>query len=64
MEPSLMGGKVKAGLYGQQPSLTSLDNNDLRFTTDFRDLYVNALEWWDVPASERVITGRSLQMLS
>ncbi len=60
----VMGGKVKAGLYGQQPSLTSLDNNDLRFTTDFRDLYVNALEWWDVPASERVITGRSLQMLS
>ncbi len=60
----VMGGKVKGGLYGQQPSLTSLDNNDLRFTTDFRDLYVNALEWWDVPASERVITGRSLQMLS
>jgi len=38
----LIGGGVKGGLFGQQPSLSELDDNgDLRFTTDFRSLYVS-----------------------
>jgi uncharacterized protein (DUF1501 family) len=33
------GGPVKGGFYGEEPSLTNLDDGDLKFTTDFRDIY-------------------------
>ena len=33
------GVPVKGGFYGEEPSLTDLDNGDLKFTTDFRDVY-------------------------
>ncbi|SPM29175.1 DUF1501 domain-containing protein [Mycobacterium terramassiliense] len=33
------GTRVKGGFYGEQPSLTDLDNGDLKYTTDFRDVY-------------------------
>jgi uncharacterized protein (DUF1501 family) len=33
------GAPVKGGFYGEEPSLTNLDNGDLRATTDFRDIY-------------------------
>ena len=29
--------------YGDQPSLTALDQGDLRFTTDFRSVYATVL---------------------
>ena len=35
----VMGPKVKGGFYGDQPSLTDLDQGDLKFTTDFRAVY-------------------------
>ncbi|MGO9693515.1 MAG: DUF1501 domain-containing protein [Mycobacterium sp.] len=37
------GGPVKGGFYGEEPSLTNLDNGDLKFTTDFRDVYSELL---------------------
>jgi uncharacterized protein (DUF1501 family) len=38
----LMGGSVRGGFHGVQPSLTDLDGNgDLIFTTDFRALYAS-----------------------
>jgi uncharacterized protein (DUF1501 family) len=37
------GGPVKGGFYGEEPSLTNLDNGDLKFTTDFRDVYYELL---------------------
>ncbi|KAA2253019.1 DUF1501 domain-containing protein [Solihabitans fulvus] len=40
----LMGEGVKGGFYGTQPSLTDLDNGDLKETTDFRDVYGTVLE--------------------
>jgi uncharacterized protein (DUF1501 family) len=33
------GVPVQGGFYGEEPSLTNLDNGDLKFTTDFRDIY-------------------------
>ena len=33
------GVPVKGGFYGDEPSLTDLDNGDLKATTDFRDVY-------------------------
>jgi uncharacterized protein (DUF1501 family) len=35
----LLGTPVKGGFYGTQPSLTDLDNGDLKVSTDFRDIY-------------------------
>ncbi|OBH87440.1 hypothetical protein A5681_13465 [Mycobacterium scrofulaceum] len=33
------GTPVRGGFYGDEPSLTDLDNGDLKYTTDFRDVY-------------------------
>jgi uncharacterized protein (DUF1501 family) len=35
----VMGAPVKGGFYGDEPSLTDLDDGDLKTTTDFRDIY-------------------------
>lgn len=40
----LLGAPVKGGLYGEQPSLSDLDNGDLKFTTDFRSVYATLLK--------------------
>jgi uncharacterized protein (DUF1501 family) len=37
------GAPVRGGFIGAQPSLTDLDNGDLRPTTDFRDVYATLL---------------------
>lgn len=37
------GAPVRGGFYGDQPSLTDLDNGDLKYTTDFRDVYHEVL---------------------
>jgi uncharacterized protein (DUF1501 family) len=37
------GAPVKGGFYGEEPSLTDLDNGDLKPTTDFRDVYYELL---------------------
>ena len=47
----LVGGKVKGGFYGAQPSLTDLLDGDLRYHVDYRDLYATVItNWWDLPA--------------
>lgn len=33
------GVPVRGGFYGDEPSLTDLDHGDLKYTTDFRDIY-------------------------
>jgi len=35
----IMGGMVRGGFYGEEPSLSNLDHGDLKFTTDYRDVY-------------------------
>jgi uncharacterized protein (DUF1501 family) len=39
----LAGVPVRGGFYGDDPSLTDLDNGDLKTTTDFRDIYHEVL---------------------
>jgi len=47
----MMGGNVKGGLYGIQPSLVDLENGDLKFNVDFRSLYTTiARRWFGVSA--------------
>ncbi|MDT5217924.1 MAG: hypothetical protein QOF15_29, partial [Mycobacterium sp.] len=33
------GAPVKRGFYGEKPSLTDLDHGDLKYNSDFRDIY-------------------------
>jgi uncharacterized protein (DUF1501 family) len=40
----LIGDGVKGGLIGAQPSLTDLDNGDLKYSLDFRDVYATLAE--------------------
>jgi len=40
----VFGRGVHGGLYGSTPSLTDLDNGDLRAGTDFRDVYASTLD--------------------
>lgn len=42
----LAGGKVRAGLIGDHPSLTDLEDGDLKFHTDYRQVYATVLESW------------------
>ena len=35
----LFGRGVKGGMYGQHPSLTDLDDGNMKMTTDFRRVY-------------------------
>ncbi len=43
----VMGGRVKGGFHGAQPSLDDLDAGDLKFSTDYRAVYATvARNWW------------------
>ncbi|RME74529.1 MAG: DUF1501 domain-containing protein [Planctomycetota bacterium] len=45
----ILGGKVKGGIYGKQPSLKDLDRGDLKFTTDYRRMYMTVAKlWWNL----------------
>jgi uncharacterized protein (DUF1501 family) len=39
----VLGPRVKGGFYGEDPSLTDLDNGDLKYTTDFRAVFGTAM---------------------
>jgi uncharacterized protein (DUF1501 family) len=46
----LVGGQVKSGVIGTHPSLTDLETGNLKFDTDFRQVYASILDrWLDVP---------------
>jgi uncharacterized protein (DUF1501 family) len=42
----LFGQGVKGGLYGQHPSLTDLDDGNMKMTTDFRRVYATVIKEW------------------
>ncbi|HEY3861708.1 MAG TPA: DUF1501 domain-containing protein [Verrucomicrobiae bacterium] len=60
----VIGGKVKAGLHGQYPSLAPGDlfNGDLQFKVDFRSVYAGLLEEWLKTKSEPIL-GRKFATL-
>jgi uncharacterized protein (DUF1501 family) len=53
----LVGGKVKAGVLGNHPSLTKLEDGNLVHHTDFRQVYAAILEKWLGVASRDVLSG-------
>jgi uncharacterized protein (DUF1501 family) len=54
----VFGPKVKGGLYGKHPSLTDLDDGDLKMTTDFRSVYGTVIEKWFKAEQEKVLDAK------
>jgi uncharacterized protein (DUF1501 family) len=42
----LAGGRVVPGVHGEHPSLTDLDDGDLKHHTDYRRVYATVLDNW------------------
>jgi uncharacterized protein (DUF1501 family) len=58
----VVGGRIKGGVYGEQPSLTNLDEGDLKYNVDFRCVYATMLEKW-LGADSRQILGQNFDIL-
>jgi len=54
----LVGKAVKGGFYSQHPSLTDLDDGNMKMTTDFRRVYATAIkEWLGYDQTQAVLKG-------
>ncbi|MEU8819358.1 DUF1501 domain-containing protein [Actinoplanes sp. NPDC048796] len=53
----LLGDGVRGGLHGEPPSLTDLDDGDLKYTVDFRDVYATLLDGVLGADSQRILDG-------
>lgn len=54
----IVGKNVKGGFYGQMPSLTDLDDGNLKMTTDFRSVQATMLkEWMGFNETKAVLKG-------
>ena len=58
----LVGGKVKAGVVGEHPSLTKLSMDNLVHHTDFRQVYASVLDKW-LGISSKEVLGDSFKPL-
>lgn len=58
----LIGEKVKGGFYNELPSLRDLDNGDLKYTVDFRNIYATVLGNW-LEADTNAILNRNFEPL-
>jgi uncharacterized protein (DUF1501 family) len=55
----IVGKGVKGGFYGRHPSLTDLDDGNMKMTTDFRRVYATAIkEWLGYADTEAILKGR------
>lgn len=54
----IVGGKVKGGIYGDDPILSNLDDNgDLKYGIDFRSVYGTVLDGWLGADSKTALNG-------
>ena len=58
----LIGAGVKGGIVGDQPSLTDLDDGDLKYKIDFRNVYATVLDRW-LGADSKSVLGDKYDML-
>lgn len=54
----LVGGKIKGGFYGPNPDLGNLDQGDVPFQVDFRQMYATMLDEWVGGDSELVLAQK------
>ena len=59
----MVGAGVKGGVYGQHPSLTDLDDGNLKMTTDFRRVYATLISEWLGFADTRSVLKGSFEPL-
>jgi len=57
----VLGGGIKGGMYGGEPNLEDLDDGDLRYQTDFRNVYSAALGW--IQADAKQVLGQEFKPL-
>ncbi|GMV26485.1 MAG: hypothetical protein AMXMBFR58_25160 [Phycisphaerae bacterium] len=53
----LFGTMVKPGVHGDHPSLQDLDDGDLRYRIDFRNVYASVLDDWMKASSREILEG-------
>lgn len=56
----LMGKMTRPGVVGDHPSLTDLDQGDLKYSLDFRSIYAGILDQW-LKADHARILGKSVR---
>jgi uncharacterized protein (DUF1501 family) len=54
----LIGSTVAPGIHAAHPSLTDLDQGDLKFQVDFRSVYATVLESWMGINSQPILGSR------
>jgi uncharacterized protein (DUF1501 family) len=59
----VMGGKITGGLHGVAPTLDLERNQDLAFSTDFRQVYATVLQNWFACKTAPDILGGSFKPL-
>ncbi|WP_455200078.1 DUF1501 domain-containing protein [Kaarinaea lacus] len=60
----LLGGSVKGGFYGKQPSLTQLNNKNLLHHVDYRQLYATITrDWWTFSSSNPFASYESIKCI-
>jgi uncharacterized protein (DUF1501 family) len=58
----VLGGQVKGGMYGMYPSLSNLDNGDLKYEVDFRSIYYTLVENW-MKGDAKGVLGKTYEKL-
>ena len=58
----LIGGKVKGGIHGSKPDLSDLQDGDVKFKIDFREVYAATLDHW-VGGDSEVVLGQKFNPL-
>jgi uncharacterized protein (DUF1501 family) len=59
----LIGGNLrKPGIYNDVPDLAKLDNGDLQWQVDFRQVYADVLDRW-MGVDSKTILGRQFEKL-
>jgi uncharacterized protein (DUF1501 family) len=59
----VLGSRVKGGLYGAYPSLTNLDNGDLKYEVDFRSVYYTLVDGW-LKGDAKSVLGKTYEKLA
>ncbi|KIL41872.1 transcriptional initiation protein Tat [Gordoniibacillus kamchatkensis] len=59
----VVGGRVQGGLYGEYPSLSNLDNGDLKYNVDFRSVYYTLIEDW-LKGDAKSVLGKTYEKIA
>lgn len=58
----IVGGGIKGGIYGDYPNLSDLQDGDLKYKIDFRNVYATILDRWMGADSKTILGDKFDQM--